>query len=139
MTHSRHGCRSEVNMGSGRKERKPGSDCAAQVFLRSESGRSLRSMGEGSLPDDLAPFRPPVAAKEKVVRLFGDLGFRTYADDLGLTVSIEGSRKLFAQVFRVPLHRLESPAPSQTLTLEPPGEVRELVEAIVLLPPPEFH
>jgi hypothetical protein len=126
-------------MASGRKEGKPEAGCAAQVFLRSQSGRSVRSMGEGSLPADLAPFRPPLAAKEKVVRLFGDLGFRTYEDDLGLSVSIEGPRRLFARVFRVPLHRLEPPAPAHTVTLEPPGEVRELVETIVLLPPPEFH
>jgi hypothetical protein len=128
-----------MNMTTGRKERKPEAGCAAQVFLRSQSGRSVRSMGEESLPADLAPFRPPVAAKEKVVRLFGDLGFRAYADDLGLTVSIEGPRRLFAKVFGVSLRRLEPPAPSPTVMLKPPGEVRELVEAIVLLPPPEFH
>jgi len=125
--------------GSGRRERRPGAACTAQVFLRSESGRSLREMGEGSLPADLAPFRPQVSVKEKVIRLFGDLGFRAYADDLGLTVSIEGPRRLFARVFRVPLSQLEPPVPVETVMLEPPGEVRELVEAIVLLPPPEFH
>ena len=137
--HSRHGCRSEMNPGNGRRERRPGTACTAQVFLRSRSGKSLREMGEGSLPADLAPFLPPVSVKEKVVRLFGDLGFRAYADELGLTVSIEGPRTLFARVFKVPLSQLGPPAPVETVKLEPPGEVRELIEAIVLLPPPEFH
>ena len=124
--------------GSGRKRIGSAGNCVAHVFLRSPSGRSFAELGEGPLPQDLAPYLAPAAAREKVLRAFGALGFRAYGDELGLTISIEGPRQLFSKVFGVSRKRLSGLGASETLDLPSPEEVRDLVERIVLLPPPQF-
>jgi hypothetical protein len=124
--------------GSDSRRTRGAGNCVAHVFLRSPSGRSFAELGEGPLPQDLAPYLAPAAAREKVLRAFGALGFRAHGDELGLTISIEGPRQLFSKVFGVPRKRLSGLSASETLDLPSPAEVRDLVERIVLLPPPQF-
>jgi hypothetical protein len=110
----------------------------AHVFLRSVSGRSSRELGEGPLPADLSPYLASPAAREKVLRVFDELGFRARGDAMGLTISIEGPRMLFTRVFGISGKRLNSLSAAETVTLPVPREVQELVDQIVLVPPPEF-
>jgi hypothetical protein len=90
------------------------------------------------LPDDLSPYLSPPAAREKVLRVFDELGFRTHDDAMGLTISIEGPRTLFARVFGISGKRLTSLSAAETVTLRAPKAVQELIDQIVLVPPPEF-
>ncbi len=108
-----------------------GGGCAANVFLRSPSGRSIRELAEGPLPRDLTPWLPAPSAQREVTRFFSELGFQAHADALGLTVSIEGSRALFTRVFGADAGRGEA--------LAPPGPIRDLIEEILLLPRPNLH
>lgn len=124
--------------GSGRKREKAAGTCVAHVFLRSVSGRSSRELGEGPLPADLSPYLASPAAREKVLRVFDELGFRARGDAMGLTISIEGPRMLFTRVFGISGKRLNSLSAAETVTLPVPREVQELVDQIVLVPPPEF-
>jgi hypothetical protein len=123
----------------GRVSRRGSGACAAQVFLRSRSGRSYRDLREGPLPQDLSLYLPTPSARQEVTGLFSRLGFRTYADDMGLTISIEGSPELFSRIFGVAVRRLAAAPPTDTIALRSPEEVRELIEEIVLLPRPELH
>ncbi len=111
---------------------------SAQVFLRSTSGRSLRSLGQGPLPEDLAPFLPSPAVRREAVRALGRLGFTVHADDTGLSVSIEGPPSLFSRVFGVAAGRLRVPAATETVALPLPESLKGLVESVVLLPRPEL-
>lgn len=113
-------------------------DLAAHVFLRSVSGRSIRELGQTASPANLSPYLPPQEARDKVCRTFEKRGFRVFLDDTGLTVSIEGPLSLFARVFNVGEKSLLKVSASETVSLQPPKEVRDLVEEIVLVPAPEF-
>jgi hypothetical protein len=95
-------------------------------------------LGEGPLPADLSPYLASPAAREKVLRVFDELGFRARGDAMGLTISIEGPRMLFTRVFGISGKRLNSLSAAETVTLPVPREVQELVDQIVLVPPPEF-
>jgi len=118
--------------GSKRKE-----SLTAQVLLRSGSGRSIREIGSGPAPADLAPFRPAEAALAAVVRLFEARGFKVHRDDLGLTISIEGSPSLFKKVFGITVDPAKISA-TETTRLPPPKEIADLVEEIVIVPKPEY-
>lgn len=121
------------------KGREKEGGCTASVFLRSLSGRSLRELAEGALPRDLTPYLPAPSTGKRVTRFFADLGFRAHADATGLTVSIEGSRGLFARVFGADDARLRTPSAEETVALQTPEGVRDLVEEILLLPKPDLY
>jgi hypothetical protein len=119
--------------GAQRKE-----TVAAQVFLRSVSGRSFRGIAQGPLPDDLSPFRPTDAARTAVHRFLARAGFDVFSDESGLTLSIEGPPASFARVFGVEAAHLTEVRAQETVPLRPPPEIQELVDEIVVLPKPEF-
>src|SRR5262245_60970053 len=110
----------------------------AQVFLHSTSGRSLRELGEGPLPDDLGPFRAPEAAIAKVVRHMASLGFKPCRDDMGTAITIRGAVGLFSKVFGSKSETLLGARADQSINLRVPSEIADVVEAITILPPPEF-
>jgi len=111
---------------------------SAQVFLRSTSGRSLRESAGGPLSADLAPFRAKEADVAAVFRHFQSLGFTVYRDELGLALTIEASPSVFAKVFRIPASQLSSTSAAETTRLDPPNELREMIEEILVTPKPEF-
>jgi hypothetical protein len=111
---------------------------SAQVFLRSVSGRSARELATGPLPSDLGPFRAPQAARTTVQRFLADAGFKVYADESGLTLSIEGPPANFARAFGADAARVAKVSARETLALRPPAEIAPLVEEIVVLPKPEL-
>lgn len=111
---------------------------AAQVFLKSVSGRSARELGSGPVPGDLAPFRAPAAARDVVERFLTAAGFKVYGDELGLALSIEGQSADFARTFGIDATRLARIAAPETVSLEAPTAIRSLVDEIVVLPKPEL-
>lgn len=86
---------------------------------------------------------PTVLSAEKyratpnlVVRVYKTLssaGFTVFPDAVGLTLSIEGTTSLFANYFKVPVETFNDSA-----VLETPAELKEDVEAVTLVRPPEF-
>lgn len=112
---------------------------AAQVFLRSVSGRSVRDLGEGTAPADLGPYRPTPAAREEARRYFEGRGFRVFLDEAGLTMSVEAPPRLFRAVFGTPADRASAARVTQDTRLPVPAELGEWVEEIHVLPPPELH
>jgi hypothetical protein len=111
----------------------------AQVFLRSVSGRKLRELGQGPLPDDLETYRAPKSARDTVHRFFSDAGLKVFSDDQGLALTIEGDRAKFAEVFKTAGASIKSVSPGKTVTLKPPKEISALVDEIVVTPKPEFY
>jgi len=118
---------------------KRGEVVSAQVFLRSVSGRKLRDLGQGSLPDDLETYRAPKSARDTVHRFFSDAGFKVFADDQGLALTIEGTPAKFAEVFKTAAADVKDVTPEKTITLKPPKEISSLVDEIVVTPKPEFY
>jgi hypothetical protein len=111
---------------------------AAQVFLRSVSGRSVRELGAAPLPADLAPYLPAQGERRRALGVFERLGFKVFADTLGVSLSIEGPPELFVKVFGLQpeaVRRLKAP---ETVHLPPPREIGDLVEEIAIVPPPEL-
>lgn len=125
-------------MARGRTSKREGK-VAAQVFLRSVSGRSFRELGSEQLPGDLAPFRAPPAARAAAERFLTDAGFKVYGDELGLALTIEGRPEDFARTFGIDPRRLSDVAAHETVTLETPVAIRALVDEIVVLPKPDLH
>ncbi len=111
---------------------------AAQVFLRSASGRSVRRLGDGAVPADLTPFRAPPGARSEVERFLANAGFKVYADESGFALSIEGDSGQFARTFGIDAARVGKVAGHETVELAVPKEISALVEAIVVLPRPEM-
>ena len=111
---------------------------AAQVFLRSVSGRSVRGLGNGSVPADLTPFRAPPGARSDVERFLVSAGFKVHADESGFGLSIEGDSAQFARTFGIDAARVEKVAGHETVELAVPKKISALVEAIVVLPRPEM-
>jgi hypothetical protein len=114
---------------------------AAQVFLRSASGRSIRELGAAPLPADLSPYMPTQAGRRAGREAFEGLGFKVFEDAMGVTMSIEGPPALFTRAFGIPratLRGLKALKASPAVRLDPPEAVRDLVEEIVLIPPPEW-
>ena len=124
-------------MAQGRRSQR-GKTIAAHVYLRSVSGRSVRELASGPLPEDLSPFRPTEAARTAVHRFLADAGFKVYSDELGLALSIEGPPSRFSRIFGIDAARITKAAAHETLSLRPPPEVSEFVEEIVVLPKPEL-
>jgi hypothetical protein len=122
----------------GRTRRKQTEAYAAQVFLRSVSGKSIHALGQGPLPADLSPYRAAPSARDEAVRALQKRGFRVFPDEAGLTVAIEGSPALFAKTFGVPEKRLLDVSAADTLALAPPKELEHVVENIFLMPRPEW-
>ena len=111
---------------------------AAQVFLRSISGRSIKELADGALPEDLSPFRPTEAARNAVHRFLTHAGFTVHADESGLTLSFEGPPRRFARTFGVAESELVGIQAHETVLLRAPEEIRQFVEEIAVLPKPEF-
>ena len=111
----------------------------AQIFLRSASGRSVRELGEAPLPGDLSPYRAPREARDGVRRYFESRKFSVFVDDAELTMSVEASPPAFRAVFGASVAVPSSGRPMQTTRLAIPDEIRQWVEEIVVLPPPDLH
>jgi len=110
---------------------------SAQVYLRSAKG-SLRDLGDGPLPADLASRLPPSEKRREVAAAFEKLGFRVFLDDLGLGVSIDGPESLFNRVFKTGKAKTKARAAAgDTRELTVPKDLAALVESIVVLPAPE--
>jgi hypothetical protein len=109
------------------------------VFLRSASGRSLRELGEAADLSDLASFKPPASARASAIARLEELGFRVYADAMGIALSIEAQPALFTTTFGVSAADLRNASASETVRLRVPTGLEDTVEEIVLLPPPELH
>jgi hypothetical protein len=120
-------------------QKSKGGAVAAQVFLRSASGRSLDEIAEAPLPDDLSPFRPPPAARADVERFLSRAGFKVFSDEQGITLSIEGPAETFAKVFRTEAARITRVSAADTISLKPPEEIHAIVDSIIVLPKPELH
>lgn len=118
---------------------KRGEVVTAQVFLRSVSGRKLRELGQGPLPDDLETYRTPKSARDTVHRFFSDAGFKVFSDDQGLALTIEGDPTKFAEVFKTAGANIKGVSPDKTVTLKSPKEISALVDEIVVTPKPEFY
>jgi hypothetical protein len=114
------------------------SSITAQVILRSSTGRSLRDLGDGPPPPDLSKHLASAEVRNQVVAAFSARGFRAFADDLGLAVSIAGSPALFRKVFGIDRARLGRASAANTVSLPIPADLRSRVEEIVLLPAPEL-
>ena len=124
-------------MAKGQKSK--GGAVAAQVFLRSASGRSLEELTEAALPEDLSPFRASATARAEVERFLRRAGFKVFSDEQGLTLSIEGPVDAFAKVFGIDQARITGVSAIETVSLNPPREIQALVDKIVVLPKPEMH
>jgi hypothetical protein len=118
---------------------KPQGAVTAQVFLHSVSGRSIHELGSAADVGDLAPFRAPAAARAAAVRGFEQLGFAVFEDEMGLALSIEAPPSVFRQVFGVTEAQLREASARESFRLRVPDDLRDVVEDILLLPPPEFH
>ena len=111
----------------------------AQVFLRSASGRSVRELGEAPLPADLGPYRAPRDARDGVRRYFESRNFSVFVDDAQLTMSVAAPLPAFRAVFGATVAAPASGRPMQTTRLAIPDEIRQWVEEIVVMPPPDLH
>ena len=111
----------------------------AQIFLRSVSGRSVRELGDAPLPADLGPYRAPRNARDGVRRYFESRKFSVFVDDAQLTMSVEAPPPAFRAVFGTTVAAPSSGQPMQTTRLAIPDEIRQWVEEIVVLPPPDLH
>lgn len=110
---------------------------AAQVFLRSRSGKSFREL-QRSTPTDITESQPDENALVAAREAFEALGFKVFSDSTGIALTIEGPPSLFARVFGASNFEtnrsIVSPRP-----LPAPKEIGNLVEEIHLLPPPDLH
>jgi hypothetical protein len=110
---------------------------AAQVFLRSRSGKSFRDL-QHSTPTDIAEYQPDEATWAAAREAFEALGFRVFSDSTGIALTIEGPSSLFTRVFRASKSKMKqsllSPRP-----LSAPKEIMNLVEEIHVLPAPDLH
>ena len=122
--------------GGGRSKRKQA--VAAQVFLRSVSGRSVRDLAEGPLPEDLSIYRPPESARVAVRRHLELAGFTVFDDAQELTLSIEGPPAAYQKAFGARAIGIKAPLALRTVRLLAPPEIRDLVEDVMLLPAPEM-
>lgn len=110
---------------------------SAEVFLWSPQGRSFRECASGPLEADPEQFKATPEARAQVRRYFEKHGFRVYEGDLGLTLTLEAPRGVFATVFGVNEAKLDA----NLLDLPPlkaPAELAKLIDQIVLSSPPEF-
>jgi hypothetical protein len=73
------------------------------------------------------------------MRGFENLGFAVFEDEMGLVLSIEAPASVFRKVFGVPESRLRVVSARESFRLRVPDNLRNTVEDILLLPPPEFH
>jgi hypothetical protein len=123
------------------RSRKPGKDeatASAQVFLRTKSGRSVRELASGPLPEDLAAYRAPADAVQAVVHYLEQRGFRCFRDEMGLALTIEGSTSVFTKVFGVASETVRSVRAATSVHLRAPREIDAYVDEIVVTPRPEL-
>jgi hypothetical protein len=111
---------------------------AAQVFLKTPSGKSLRDADTSSLSGGLDDYRPDRAVRDKATHILGRLGFGVFEAADGLTLSIQAPASVFTSVFGVKADRLRRIRPTSTRDLDVPDELEPFVDAIVVLPPPEY-
>jgi hypothetical protein len=121
------------------KKAKTGNEIVAQILLRAVSGKSIRELAQGSLPENLEAYLPPAAAREEVMRFFERQGFRVFGEASGLSVSIHGSVPLFSKAFGEAATKFAAPSPVKTIALSPPTDIAQLIEQIVIMPAPELH
>ena len=119
-------------------ERPDSAPLAAQVVLRSASGRSLTELATGPLPEDMAPFLPAASARRAVSAAFTRLGFRVLEDAQGLSMSIEAPPAIFQRVFGLAPQSAAKATAAQPISLQAPPEIAAHVAAITLLVSPEW-
>jgi tetratricopeptide (TPR) repeat protein/tRNA A-37 threonylcarbamoyl transferase component Bud32 len=107
---------------------------AAVVRLRSASGKSVRDLSTEGLSMDVEAYRAPREARDAVRRAFESRGFGVIPDAQLLTLTLQGPHSLFASCFGVPEATLDAIDPDSPIELEAPADLKDLVEAITLLP-----
>ena len=110
---------------------------AAQVFLRSKSGKSFRDLATATHAN-IADYRPVEKNLAAARAALEAKGFRVFEDSTGISLSIEGTAELFSKVFGASAKKLHGALP-ESRPLAPPKELKDLVEEIHVLPRPEFH
>ena len=104
---------------------------AAVVFLKTRSGKSIRDFRDGALPKVLEPYRAPDGVMEFVHHAFERLGFDVRLDLTGLMLFLNGSSLLFSDCFG-------SVITKPNVELAPPEELKEFIEAIVVMRSPKY-
>jgi hypothetical protein len=104
---------------------------SAVVFLKSRSGKSVKELRGLPLPSDLDPYRAPPAAMDFVRHFFESCGVRVFSDLAGLMLHLNGTSSIFSDCFGTAVTGAET-------ELEPPSKVKQFVESIVIVRPPEF-
>jgi hypothetical protein len=123
------------------RSRKSGKDeatASAQVFLRTKSGRSVRELASGPLPEDLDAYRAPAETVQAVVQCMERLGFQVFRDEMGLALTIQGSTSHFVAVFGGGARKLTALAANREVRLPAPKEIDAYVDEIVATPRPEL-
>lgn len=111
---------------------------AAQVLLKTGSGKSLRDLDTSALPANLDDYRADPSVREKAKRILGRLGFEVFEATNGLTLSIQAPASVFTRAFGVKASRLRNVRSTSSIDLDVPDDLDPFVEAIVVLPPPEY-
>ncbi len=110
---------------------------AAQVFLRSRSGKSVRDL-QRATPTDIAEYQPDETTLAAAREAFEALGFRVFTDSTGIALTIEGPSSLFTRVFGAS-KSVSDQAPFSRDPLPVPSRLTNVVEEIHVLPPPDLH
>jgi hypothetical protein len=121
------------------RSRKSGKDeatASAQVFLRTKSGRSVRELASGPLPEDLDAYRAPAETVQAVVQCMERLGFQVFRDEMGLALTIQASASVFTKVFDVTSEVVTDVRAEATVHLRAPREIDAYVDEIVVTPRP---
>ena len=112
----------------------PQAKTVAQVFLRSPQGRSFREVASGPLPEDLSPYRATAEVAARARRHFEKAGFAVHEDDLRLALTIEAKPATFEKVFGIK----GAKGAALGTRLATPAELKEIVDEIHVLTPPEM-
>lgn len=108
---------------------------AVMVVPRSRSGKLFRELQSGPLPPDLTPYQPTPETMREVRQAFESMGFQVFDEPLGMTLTIEGSRALFASAFNIPETDFDGSGESPEVHLRPPARLKALIQSISLITP----
>lgn len=113
---------------------------SAEVILKSISGRSLTD----DVPitsKNIKEFQPSQETINETSQIISKFGFRVMPSNI--TITIVGSKSLFEEVFDT---KLEIDATTKEVYVKKsdrdltiPSSLRNLVEKVVFIPPPEYH
>ena len=113
---------------------------SAEVILKSISGRSLTD----DVPitsKNIKEFQPSQETINETSQIISKFGFRVMPSNI--TITIVGSKSLFEEVFDT---NLEIDATTKEVYVKKsdrdltiPSSLRNLVEKVVFIPPPEYH